>query len=301
MSSLTFHIYDVFTETAFGGNPLAVVEGADGLSPAHMQTIAREFNLSETIFIAAPDNPAHTAKVRIFTPSYEMPFAGHPTVGCAIHLARQRFGDATEIDMVIVLEEQVGPVRCVVRLTPGGAPFAEFDTPRLAENLGRAAPGDLIARALDLDQSHLGLDHHEPARFSAGAPFLFAPVRDLTALAQARPTLILDDVLDGAVGIVAYTRLPKDNPHAFRVRMFAPGAGVPEDPATGSAAAAFAGVLATFDGLSDGVHNVPLEQGVEMGRPSLIALEVQIAAGVLAGCRIGGFGAPVAKGAIRTP
>jgi trans-2,3-dihydro-3-hydroxyanthranilate isomerase len=296
MASVVFTTYDVFTGRRFAGNPLAVVEGADGLSLAAMQVIAREFNLSETIFLLPPENPAHTARVRIFTPVHEMPFAGHPTVGGAIHLARSRFGDGADLDAVIVLEEIVGPVRCAVQLKTGRAAFAEFDAPRLAEEIGAAAGDDLIARALDLDPRQIGFDHHRPSRFSAGAPFVFAPLRDLAALRQARPTLVLDDVLEGAVGIVAYTRLGGDDPQAFQVRMFAPAAGVVEDPATGSAAAAMAGVVARFEGLADGAHQLPIAQGVEMGRPSVIAVDVTIAHGVLSGCRIGGEAVKVSAG-----
>lgn len=298
MSSLAFTTYDVFTDVRFAGNPLAVVDGGEGLSTAAMQAIAREFNLSETIFLMPPDNPAHSARARIFTPVHEMPFAGHPTVGGAIHVARQRFGDDADLDAVIVLEEHVGPVRCAVQLKPGRAAFAEFDAPLLAEEIGAAAHDDLIARALALDPSDLGFDHHVATRFSAGAPFVFAPVRNLSALAQARPTVMVDDILHGAVGVVAYTRLPPEDPHAFRVRMFAPGAGVVEDPATGSAAAAMAGVMARFEGLSDGAHHLPIAQGVEMGRPSVIAVDVTIADGKLAGCRVGGQAVPVSTGVL---
>lgn len=299
MPSLPFFTYDVFTQERFAGNPLAVVLGADDLETDVMQKIAREFNLSETIFIKPPENPAHTARVRIFTPTLEMPFAGHPTVGCAIHLARTRFGDAADIDTVIVLEENVGPVRCAVQLKPGQAAFAQFDAPRLAEEIGPAAPDGLIAAALDIDVSHIGFGRHRPSVFSAGAPFVFAPVDTLETLARVRPTLALEDAIGPAVGIVAYTALPDDGPHMYRVRMFAPGAGVVEDPATGSAAAAMAGVAVAFEGLAVGAHYLPIEQGVEMGRPSLIMMELQCTAQRLTGCRIGGHAVLVSEGMVR--
>lgn len=301
MTRLAFTTYDVFTARRYGGNPLAVVEGAETLDTRAMQTIAREFNLSETIFVLPPENPAHAARVRIFTPTYEMPFAGHPTVGCAIHLARQRFGDASPIDAMIVLEENVGPVRCAVRLLPDEAAFAEFDTPSLAARNGEAPANSEIAQALGVTESQLGFARHSPTRFSAGAPFLFAPIDSLASLASCRPGFDMDRVLKGDVGIVAYTRLQHGDPRAFRVRMFAPGAGVPEDPATGSAAAAFAGVLAAFENLPDGEHSLPLEQGIEMGRPSIIALEVHIRAGKLAGCRVGGNAVHISAGTIIAP
>lgn len=298
MPSLAFKTYDVFTDRRFSGNPLAVVTGGEALDTAALQRIAQEFNLSETIFVMPPENPAHSARVRIFTPTLEMPFAGHPTIGCAIHLALERFGPDADIDSVIVLEENVGPVRCAVRLKPGAPTFAQFDSPRLAESIGDA-PGDTtLAAALGIPVEQIGFRQHQPSAYSAGAPYVFAPVANLTALAACRPMPGLVGAVGASVGLVAYTALPTDSPHAFRVRMFAPGAGVVEDPATGSAAAAMAGVVARYEGLSDGYHHLPIEQGVEMGRPSLIALEVDIKHGTLIGARIGGGAVSVSEGRI---
>jgi trans-2,3-dihydro-3-hydroxyanthranilate isomerase len=135
---LSFHTLDVFTTKRFGGNPLAVVLDADALDTATMQTIAREFNLSETVFVMKPEGPAHSARIRIFTPGAELPFAGHPTVGTAALLAEVRSPAASgEQDAIIVLEEKVGPVRVGVKLRSGSATLAEFDAPRLPEEEGR--------------------------------------------------------------------------------------------------------------------------------------------------------------------
>ena len=146
-----YQIYDVFTDRVLTGNPLAVVLDADGLETAQMQAIAREFNLSQTAFVLDADNPAHSARVRIFTPAVELPFAGHPTVGTAICLASERFGDmGSGQDAVVVVEEGIGPIRCGVRLKDGSG-FAEFDLPRLPENLGMAKPKEILAAALGLE------------------------------------------------------------------------------------------------------------------------------------------------------
>jgi len=133
-----YAIFDVFTDTALAGNQLAIVSEADDLSSEAMQAIAREFNLAETVFVLKATNPAHSAKLRIFTPARELPFAGHPTVGTAIHLAMKRFGDVDrEMDAVVVVEEEVGIVRCGVKLLPGGRGFAEFDVPRVPTKVGQ--------------------------------------------------------------------------------------------------------------------------------------------------------------------
>ncbi len=150
MTARRYQVFDVFTDTPLAGNPLAVVLDAEGLDIEAMQKIAREFNLSETVFVTPAENPAHTARARIFTPAVELPFAGHPTVGTAICLARQRFGRSGEQDAVIVLEEGVGPVRCGVKLSEGSA-FAEFDCPRLPTRAGQAAEkADIAASAESL-------------------------------------------------------------------------------------------------------------------------------------------------------
>jgi trans-2,3-dihydro-3-hydroxyanthranilate isomerase len=295
---LRFATYDVFTETRFAGNPLAVVFDADALSDAQMQTIAREFNLSETIFIRAPEDERHAASVRIFTPTKELPFAGHPTIGGVIALAEDRHGRGDPRDLLLVLEEKVGPVRCGVKIATDGASFAEFAAPKLSAPAGDDLAIDIAAKAIGLAQNDIGFGAHVPTVFSAGVPFAMVPVIDIAALGRTRPAHEISALLGGVTECFVYTRAERDAPHAFRARMFAPEIGIVEDPATGSAAAAFAGVLARFEALQDGWHTLPILQGVEMGRPSLIGLEVNIEAGALAGARIAGKAVKISEGTL---
>jgi len=295
MTTLSFCTYDVFTETRFAGNPLAVVFDADGLSDGAMQAIAREFNLAETIFVQAPEHPAHSAKVRIFTPARELPFAGHPTVGCAIAIADRRFAGDGDMDALIQLEEQVGLVRCAVTRRTRHPAYAEFVTPKLAEPVGAGASDEILAKGLGLAVGDIGFGRHRPSLYSAGVVFQLAPVATLDALARARPSGDFAAIQGEAY---LYAPLPEASPHAFRARMFAPLFGINEDPATGSAAAALAGAIARFEPLAPGVHKFPIEQGVEMGRPSLIALTVNIEAGALTEARIGGAAVKVSEGSL---
>jgi len=298
--SRRYAVLDVFTDTPLAGNPLAVVLDADGLGADHMQAIAREFNLSETVFVLPAQNPAHSAKVRIFTPGSELPFAGHPTVGTAVLLAGERFADLEkEMDAVVVLEETIGLVRCGVKLYPGAGGYAEFDVPKLPEHVGAGREKELIAAALSLEPREIGFENHKPVVFDAGMPFTFVPVADLDAIARARP-------VHGAWGSAfgndphncayVYCRETLHRDSSFHARMFAPSFGVPEDPATGSAAAAFGGVVKAFDALPDGTHLVRIEQGYEMGRPSRIELEIDVENGKLHAERIGGRAVVVARG-----
>jgi trans-2,3-dihydro-3-hydroxyanthranilate isomerase len=298
---LDYYVVDVFTDKRFGGNPLAVVLDADALDGARMQTIAREFNLSETVFVLKPQNRAHTARVRIFTPMRELPFAGHPTVGAAALLGELRTPAAndngTQGDALIVLEEGIGIVRVGVRMRPGAVTHAEFDAPKLPEESGPAPSTELLAAALGLIPAEIGFENHRPTRYSAGNPFLFVPVASLAAIEKARVSSSHWEAVKGQ-GAFLYCRQSVHTTSAFHARMFAPDAGIPEDPATGSAAAAFAGVVHRFDALPDGAHKRIVEQGFEMGRPSLISLSLEIAAGKLTTVRVGGHAVRVAQGII---
>ena len=300
---LPYHVLDVFTDQRFGGNPLAVVLDADELDGARMQTIAREFNLSETVFVLKPRGAAHSARVRIFTPAVEMPFAGHPTVGTGVLLAELKAaavgnGDG---DALIVLEEEIGIVRVGVRLKTGKAGFAEFDAPKLPVDGGPLPSTDRLAAALSLIPAEIGFENHRPTRFGAGNTFAFVPVASLEAIAKARVAPSHWDAVwkgQAALGAFLYCRQTVHTNSAFHARMFAPHSGVPEDPATGSAAAAFAGVVHRFDELTDGQHKRTLEQGFEMGRPSRIELSVEVEGGKLTAVRIGGRAVRVAQGTI---
>ena len=299
---LPFHTLDVFTDKRFSGNPLAVVLDADELSTEQMQAVAREFNLSETVFVQKPANPAHTAKVRIFTPGAEIPFAGHPTAGAAILLAELRAQDpGGDLDAIIALEEKIGIVRVGVRLRQGHAAFAEFDAPRLPEESGTLPPVERLAGAVGLVPHEIGFANHRPTRFAAGNNFAFIPVASLVAMAKAGVNSHHWQAAmsgQGLVGAFLYTRETVHTTSSFHARMFAPDLGVPEDPATGSAAVTFAGVIQHFDGLPDGHHKRVIEQGFEMGRPSIISLALEVSGGQLHNVRIGGNAVRVTQGRI---
>ena len=297
---LEYHVLDVFTDKRFGGNPLAVVLDADGLDGALMQTIAREFNLPETLFVLKPQNGAHTARVRIFTPAAELQFAGHPTVGAAALLAQLRSpAPAAGVDALVVLEEGIGTVRVGVRLRTDAAPYAEFDAPKLPEEGGTVALPERLAGALGLIPAEIGFENHRPTRYGAGNSFVFVPVASLEAMAKARvATQHWGPVMQGQglVGAFLYCRRTVHSTSAFHARMFAPDFGIAEDPATGSAAVAFAAIVHRFDELPDGLHRRTIEQGFEMGRPSLIDLSVEVDGGRLTAVRIGGHAVRVAQG-----
>lgn len=297
---LSFHTLDVFTTKRFGGNPLAVVLDADALDTATMQTIAREFNLSETVFVLRPENPIHAARVRIFTPAAELPFAGHPTVGTAALLAQLRGSDpAGTQDAIMVLEEGIGAVRVGVRCRPGKAVYAEFVAPKLPQAVDGVADVQDLAAAVDLLPTEIGFENHTPTRWSAGVPVTFIPVRNLDAIGRARPVLgrWTEQMGDLALAYV-YCRQAIHTTSQFHARMFAPGHGIMEDPATGSAAAAFAGAVHRFDTPPAGEHRYRIEQGFEMGRPSLVDLSINVESGHIHTVRIGGHSVRVSDGEI---
>jgi len=292
---LSYEIYDVFTEAPFAGNPLAVVFGAETLDRMAMQAIAREFNLSETVFVLPAAEQRHSAAIRIFMPAGELPFAGHPTVGAAVALAA-RSGRAGP--SLLVLEEGIGPVRCAVN-----AGFAEFDLPRLPATFALGAQPEALAMALGLGPQDLGFENHRVAGFSAGVPYVMVPVAGLAAAARAavdaRAWVDLVGTVEGKIPApFVYCRDTILAEADFHARMFAPWDGIAEDPATGSAAAAFAGQVLRHDAPGSGVTRLTIEQGVEFGRPSRIRLEIEVAAGRLASARIGGHAVKVAEGTL---
>lgn len=304
MTGRPYVVYDVFTNEALAGNPLAVILDAAGLDTAAMQKIALEFNLSETVFVSPPRAPAHAAAIRIFTPHYEMPFAGHPTVGTAIALA-ERAGPADgEQAALLVLEEKIGDVRCAVTRKAGQAAFAEFDLPQLSSRVDFTPDDAAIAAALGVGLDDIGFDAHRPCLWSAGVPYLAVPVKNLDVMARLRfdasAWLDLAPLRDNGAPASAYVycRETRDEASSFHARMFVPGPPSYEDPATGSAAAAFSGAILHFDRLADGRHVCWIEQGVEMGRPSRIRLELQVAAGKIEAARIGGEAVRVAQGTL---
>ena len=294
---LDYETWDVFTQHRFAGNPLAVVRGADGLSAAQMLVLAREFNLSETLFVMAPRDPAHRARVRIFFPTAEIPFAGHPTIGCAISLSGLA-APGPDAEVRLVLEEEAGLVPVVVTRSAGQV-RAEFTAPVLPF----AAPGQAdpaLCRAA-LGVAGLGTPGHPaPAIWQGGPRFLYIPLPDPDSLAAARPCEPHWSALMQAAGVDSawcYVRVGA----GYRARMFSPGAGIPEDPATGSASAIFAAELAARGLLAEGETAIGIEQGVEMGRPSRIAVTAVMRGGVLQAVRVAGSAVAVATGRIARP
>jgi len=298
----SYSVYDVFTDRKLAGNPLAVIFDGDDLSDEAMQAITRELNLSETVFVQPSSNPAYAARLRIFTPGRELPFAGHPTVGTAVALAERAHG-ATTRDLVSVLEENVGPVRCAVRLREGEASFAEFDLPRKSQPAIMPLDKLGIADALSLKVTEIGFENHVPSVWSAGVPFLLIPVHDVGAAQRVEfdPQLWEKIVpfVDGALASAyVYCRGGVNHVAKFHARMFASGMGIVEDPATGSAAAALSGAIHHFDRLTDGHHPIMIEQGVEMDRPSFIHLHIDVDGGAISNARIGGQAVRLASGTL---
>lgn len=298
--SRRYALYDVFTANRLTGNPLAVVFDGAGLDDAAMQAIAGEFNLSETVFVLPAENAAHTARLRIFTPGRELPFAGHPTVGTAIALAESEGGELP-IDKVSVLEENIGPVRCAVRLAGDAPSFAEFDLPlkstacKLEQELDRQG----LADALSISVKHIGFENHVPQVWSGGVPFLYVPVKDLATLGEIEfdPALWERHApMAGGHIASAYLYCRGINGNSFQARMFSPDMGIAEDPATGAAVAGLSGMIHHFDKLVDGYHSFVIAQGVEMGRPSKIHLHLDIHGGEVSRARIGGQAVRVATG-----
>ncbi len=291
---LSFATLDVFTDRRFEGNPLAVVFDADALDDRRMQAIACEFGHPETVFMLKPA-AGGTARVRIFTPSMELPFAGHPTVGTAVLLALRGHADP------IVLEEKVGLVPCTASVDGEGRGYARFLLPVLPKPTGPAAPPEAIAAALGLTVEDIGFETLMPSCWSAGNAFTFVPVRGLDAVRRCRPNeTVWEQAFQASGGSRAYVfcRETVDAANTFHARMFWFRQSLSEDPATGSAAAAFADLAAQALSLGDGEHRLTIEQGYEMGRPSVMELLLTLQAGKLTSASIGGPAVVVTEGTI---
>jgi trans-2,3-dihydro-3-hydroxyanthranilate isomerase len=295
-----YAVLDVFAAVPLEGNPLAVVLDAEGLTDQAMQSIAGEFNLAETVFVLPADNPVHAARLRIFTPRRELPFAGHPTVGTAVLLALEKVNEpdaSSERDLLIILEERIGPVRCGVSLERNRG-HARFTAPRLPAADQEPGPVDALAAALGLTTQEIGFENHVPSAFNAGVPFIFVPIRNLAAIAKAAPQAGSWARAFGERAAYLYTRETEVVARQFHARMFGAPLGVAEDPATGSAAVALAGVIQKFDAHPSGTHHITIEQGFEMGRPSIIQLEIEVGAGSLEAVRVAGEAVLVARGTL---
>jgi trans-2,3-dihydro-3-hydroxyanthranilate isomerase len=293
---LKFHTLDVFTTRKFAGNPLAVVLDADHLTTEQMQIITREFNLSETTFVMKPDDPANMAKMRIFFPGGEMPFAGHPTLGTAILLAELRGLDEVRFE----LKAGLTPVKIT---RSNGAYSGTFTAPVVPFHVDVKLPSVTdTARALNLTPGDIGFDGHRIASLEGGPRFFYVPVKTRAALEKSQVRephwSALIEPMNGVDAAYIYTPGGLRPDTRFRARMYCPTGGIPEDPATGSATALLAAQLLTAEKLKDGTHMWNVEQGYEMGRPSDLRLEADVKAGKLTSVRVGGSAVRVMSGEI---
>jgi trans-2,3-dihydro-3-hydroxyanthranilate isomerase len=283
---LAFETCDVFTDRAFGGNPLAVVHGAEGLDDARMQAIAREFNLSETVFVTRLDAARAEAELRIFTPGAELPFAGHPNVGAAARLAARLPGVAR-----LTLRNRAGPVAARVRRDAAGAPVgAVIAAPRPFARQGEV-PAATVAACAALPEDAVSASRHAPALCGAGTPFVVAELAGIAALEAASPDAAAFRRLLPGPGLLLYAPSGEGR---VRARMFHPGVGVAEDPATGSAACALAGLLLSLDPPRAAL-GLTIAQGQEIGRPSVIEAEAA-RQGEAIRVAVGGGVVPVSEG-----
>jgi trans-2,3-dihydro-3-hydroxyanthranilate isomerase len=293
-----YHTADVFTNRAFGGNQLAVLPDARGLTEQQMISIAREFNFSETVFVFPPDDTAHTRRIRIFTPGAELPFAGHPTVGTAFVLAATGEIDLDRDETRIIFEEGVGPVPVLIKSLDGKPFFSQLTAAKIPAMQSDSYDVATIADILSLDKNDVAAESFAIEAWSAGVPFLFVPVRSRDALARSRVRTepwerTLKDSL--APEIFVFT---DEGQNMIRARMFAPTLGISEDPATGAAVAAFGGYLAKRSSAQDGTLRYSVHQGIEMGRPSLLELEIDVADGGVKAVRVGGASVLVSSGTL---
>jgi len=291
---------DVFTDRAFGGNPLAVVLDAGGLSTAQMQAIASEFNYSETTFVLPPSDRANDAQVRIFTVRSEIPFAGHPNVGTAFVLATQ----AAKPPARLKFEEKAGLVPVEILTDEERAVGAELTAP---QPLGKFTQlgAEQAAACLSLTPADIRTDRHPPQIVSVGLPFLVVELASRDALRRARPDAAAfahTFPCDGSDAVYLYTRdiPPAEKTSDLQARMFHPGSsGLSEDSATGSATVAVAALLADISGERDGELKLRIGQGVDMGRPSLLLTRVRKANGAVASAHVGGACVPMMEGSFR--
>ena len=294
---LEFVTVDVFTDRRFGGNPLAVVPDAAGLSTAQMQAIANEFNYSETTFVLPPRETGHDAEVRIFTVRSEIPFAGHPNVGTAFVLASL----AKQAPERFVFEEKAGLVPVEILKRDGKVVGAELTAPQQLKRLAQISV-EKAAACISLDVADVKTDRHPPHIISVGLPFLAVEVASREALRRARPNaegFARTFPVDGCDAVYFYTHdVPAgESPCDLQARMFHPGSsGLSEDPATGSATAAAAALLADLSSEREGEFKLRIGQGVDMGRPSLLLTRMRKANGVVASAHVGGACVPMMEG-----
>jgi trans-2,3-dihydro-3-hydroxyanthranilate isomerase len=293
-----YYTCDVFTETRFGGNPLAVLPQATGLSAQQMQQIAREFNFSETTFVFPAKAAGHTRHVRIFTPAREIPFAGHPNVGTAFVLAS--IGELGEIksSLTVTFEEESGLVPVTILESGGKIASCELTAPQ-SLSFGKTLPVEVVAAAISVDSKQVVTRTHCPQVASVGLPFIMVELKDRSVLEHARISMDGFEALaahDVMPDVYLYTRVTDG--FDIRARMFGPLSGVPEDPATGSANCALAGLLAHYSQQPDGSFSWLIAQGVEMGRPSTLIARAEKKDGVVQTTWIGGATVLVSEGVL---
>lgn len=292
-----YYICDVFTDTRFGGNQLAILPEAEGLDDEQMQKIAREFNLTETTFVFPPE-AGHTRKVRIFTPTTEVPFAGHPNIGTAFTLGTA--GEFGEIGSTIQVyfEEKVGVVPVSILKNRGKPLACRLAAPERL-SLGAVASLQSLAAAVSLDPADMVTETHPPRVASVGLPFIFAELKDRDALQRAEIDMKkLYALAEEGVTADIHLYVHSGDDFDIRARVFAPLDGVPEDPATGSANCALAGILGHYDEVPSGRFRWRIAQGVEMGRPSVLNAEAEKVNGTVVTTSIGGACVMVAEGFI---
>jgi trans-2,3-dihydro-3-hydroxyanthranilate isomerase len=303
MPTVDYVTVDVFTTERFAGNPLAVVPDARGLSGAQMQKIATEFNYSESTFILPPEDPENSARVRIFTPTAEIPFAGHPNVGTAYLIGQQPELFGRPVGDALRFEELAGLVEIGLTREGGKVTSATIRAPRPLELFDEISP-DLIAACASIAASDVKLATHRPVQASVGLPFAMAELSSLEALGKSRPNITAFHEASARhshptmdFSLFLYVRDPAD-PWKLRARMYAPLDNVMEDPATGSASAALAAYLVTLAPEKDANVHLTIEQGVEMGRRSIIELDVVKTADVVTDVRISGRCVIVMRGSL---
>jgi trans-2,3-dihydro-3-hydroxyanthranilate isomerase len=290
-----FVTVDVFTDRKFGGNPLAVLPDAQGLSTEQMQAIAAEFNYAETTFVLPPQDPRNTAHVRIFTPKAEMPFAGHPNVGTAFVLARR--GKAKSERMVF--EEKAGLVAMDLTYEAGIVVATRLAAPQ-PFTLGETITPEIVAQACGLGPDQIETSAHPPVVASTGNKFIFAEVKSRAVLKAATyntESFARHLPMERAVGILLYVPA-QEHGVEIQSRMFAPLFGVPEDPATGSANVTLIGLLAHLDKRADLTLSRTIGQGFDMGRPSVLEAMAEKKAGKVTATYIGGRCVPMLSGTI---
>lgn len=291
---------DVFTRRLFGGNPLAVVFDAQGLTTAQMQAIATEFNYSETTFILPPKDPRHTAQVRIFTARTEVPFAGHPNIGTAVALARELEARGGPPPERLVFEEAAGLVPIRLLREDGAVVAAELTAPEPL-SVGPEVPVEDAAACASVVREEIATATHSPRVISVGLPFLVMELTSRDALRRAKPNAIVHERVLPVVGtdaVFAYVR-GSEAGH-LHARMFAPLDATIEDPATGSAAGATIALLTQLRPEADADLTWSIEQGVDMGRPSLILGRTEKRAGAVTTVRVAGHAVPVMRGTLPT-